>query len=424
MDFALYWLKPSYQRNWRTLLRSPLKFLAVHQELGVEDCRWITPVCYVLEGAPKGHFGFSGSQFFQSTIFLYIFVLWVLLGWNRGFLVPCLWACWFKIALAAPSRCPIAVAFPAFVLRGRKGRDSWRRIGPASLRSAFLTWADLRLLSLSPKVLNRLWNNCQSDGLLRHSSMQASRLWFTYETSNHSYESDGLLHRSSNEMAGCFLLAPMIGQSDPLSRSYSARTRLPTAANVAVLEPATAFQRWWRYWRLPGVVNRQRIYRGVFASELGPKGRDSERCCCCCAWRVWMIGRAPHLAQSKYIGVFALKLGLNGSDFEWCCCCSHWPPQRYPFTMRAGTGGVSWGCSKLLKRLPIYVGIPKVLALHPVTLYIQNFTGQQEHCDCWYSVRKSKISANVRVRREYHGLVAYLSRKLDSRERSANVEGT
>lgn len=29
-----------------------------------------------------------------------------------------------------------------------------------------------------------------------------------------------------------------------------------------------------------------------------------------------MIGRAPHLAQSKYIGVFALELGLNGSDFD------------------------------------------------------------------------------------------------------------
>lgn len=148
---------------------------------------------------------------------------------------------------------------------------------------------------------------------------------------------------------------------------------------------ATAFQRWWRYWWLPGVVNRQRIYRGVFASELGSKGRDSERCCCCCAWRVWMTGRAPHLAQSKYIGVFALELRLNGSDIDWCCCCSHWPPQRYHFTMRAGTGGVFWGCSKLLKRPPIYISIPKVLALLPVTLYIQNFTGQQEHCDCWYS---------------------------------------
>lgn len=76
-------------------------------------------------------------------------------------------------------------------------------------------------------------------------------------------------------------------------------------------------------------------------------------------------------------------------------------------------------------------------------------TLEKTACICWYSkgacsspcyfiytkfhrstgtlrlliLRKSKISANVRVRKEYHGLVAYLSRKLDC-ERSANVEGT
>ena len=230
MDFAVYWLKLFYQRNWRTLLRSPLTFLRSHSpsRLGVEDRRWIPPVCCVLEGAPKGHFGLSDSQFFQSTIFLYIFVLSILLGQTLGSLVPCLWASWSKIALAPPSRSPFAVAFPAFFLREGKSRGCWRRIGrdvPASLRSALLTWADLHLLSMSPNAF-RPRNNCQSDGLLGGSSMQASRLWFAYETSSHSYESDGLLHRSSNGMASCFLLAPMIGQSDPLSRSYSTQAHL------------------------------------------------------------------------------------------------------------------------------------------------------------------------------------------------------
>lgn len=56
-------------------------------------------------------------------------------------------------------------------------------------------------------------------------------------------------------------------------------------------------------------------------------------------------------------------------------------------------------------------------------LYIK-FRGSTRTLRLLYSVRKSKFSANVGVRRECHGLVAYLSRKLGSRERSANFEGT